>query len=252
MAEQALTKFDKEWLKKNATIGIKGVDRTDIQPPQILLIQKSSNLTDFVDSEGTQPKPGQFFHTGRMKIYEAVDCHIIFAAKNTYMDRRSDPPTQKDQYITFGLLKEGYGLFGMRFKSSAINVLSPLFTAVLAQSTPIFAFNLKIEAKELQNEQGTWHIPAVRVGEVEKDQEVLNKLYKAAIKFDDQTDSYVAEKEDDEGEKPVKQSNDEDDDSKPDPKPGNAGKIKESIDKENKRQEEVDDKDDVNIDDIPF
>jgi hypothetical protein len=239
MAEKSLTKYDKEWLRENLTVGIKGIDKTDIQPPQILLIQKTSNLTEFVDTEGKTPKVGQFFHTGKMKIYDAVDCYFVFAAKKRYFDRREDPPVQKDQYITFGILKESNTMFGMRFRSTAINALSPLFTAVFSQNVPMFAFNIKVESKEIQGDQGTWVVPAVRVGDVETDQELLNKLHKFALKFDERAESYVAEPDEDDKEEVKEVTEGGKDDTA----------SEESSEKEEQKEEE---EEEVNLDDIPF
>ncbi len=187
--------FDEVWANKNAMIGMSGVDPADIRPPQILLMQKSSEQGDFNDPEGHQPKVGQFFHTGKNIIMDSFDCFFVWAAKGKYIDRNKEGNPEKEQYQAIGLMQDDLTMFGYRFRSSALYSLSPLFTAVVAQKKPMFSLCCHVDTKQLSGQKGTWYIPVVHVIGPEKDTARLIELYTAAKQFDREVKPAPAEEE---------------------------------------------------------
>lgn len=185
---RAIEKYDKARLANNAGIGMSKVDPADIRPPRILLMQKSSSLTDFVDHMGKTPKVGQFFHTGKMRIFETIKCNFLFAAKSQYKDTRQSPAIEKDQYQTLAILTEDQSLFAMAFRSSALFALSPVFGVAASEKVPMFSINCEIETKELTGEKGTWLVPVVRILGMEKDAGRLTFLEEFAKQFDAKAD----------------------------------------------------------------
>ena len=180
--------YDKKFLQDVSGLGMRGVDPTDIRPPQILLIQASSNVDDFKTLDGKNPKIGQFFHTGRNEIMDTFECFFLLAAKGEYTDRNKNPPEVREQYRSIGCMADDLKPFMINFRSSAMYALSPLFTAVPSIGTPMFSIKVKMETKELQNSNGKkWRVPVVRVQGVEKDQKVLNDLYNLALGYDQNT-----------------------------------------------------------------
>lgn len=173
-------------LQTMAGMGMSGVDPADIRPPQIILTQKSSDFSLLVDKKGEVAKTGQFFHTGKREIYEEFDCYFLWANKSKYIDRRKEDQPELEQYQVVGVLKEDQSLFGMTLRSSAMNVLSSLFSAAVSQKMPMFVYNCHMETKTLSNDKGEWTIPVCRVGEVERDQGVIDDLYSLTKKFDEQ------------------------------------------------------------------
>lgn len=188
-------------LKTYANVGMSKVDPQDIRPPQIILVQKSSDLSVLQDAEGNTAKVGQFYHTGKKQIRDQFNCHILFAAKGTYVDRRKVLPNGEhpiiDQYKVIGVLND-LSMFGMNFRSTALWALSSLFTASNSQKMPMFAFNLVVESKLLKGEKGDWYVPVVRVGQVEEDPAILKKLLEMAVRFDANADKIVSETEEEE------------------------------------------------------
>ena len=183
-----IQKYDKERLLENAGIGMSKVDPKDIRPPRILLLQKSSSFSDFIDNTGKTAKVGQFFHTGKMKTYETVKCNFLFAAKGKYQDRREDPPKEKEQYQALAVLAEDDTLFAITFRSSALYALSPVFGIASSQRVPMFALNCEIETKKLSGEKGEWLIPVIRVIGVKADERRLAYLEEYAKQFDAKAD----------------------------------------------------------------
>ena len=126
------------------------VDPLDIRPPTVLLVQALSDKTEMVNKNGKEAKDGQFFHTGKKKVWDTFDCYILFASKGTYIDRRKPDEGEKDKYSAIGILKEDIEetpplFFGMSFKVSSLFALSPLFQAVQSQHAPMFSFNVTFE-----------------------------------------------------------------------------------------------------------
>ena len=175
-------------MKPLANIGMSRVDPIDIRPPQILLVQKLSDMTLMVDKNGTQAIPGQYYHTGKQKIWPEFHCHWLFAAKGTYVDKRKPEEGEKPQYQALGVIKDDLTLFGMVFRSSAQYVLSSLFTVAKSQNVPMFVFNVKMETKMLEGEKGSWFVPVCRVGEMVTDSAKFDELYKLAKQFDERAD----------------------------------------------------------------
>jgi len=187
--------FDPEWAAKNMNVGMGGVDPADIRPPQILLIQKSSEQSDFTNQEGTHPTIGQFFHTGKNTIFDEFDCYFVWASKGKYIDRKKAEKPEREQYQAIGLMGDDLSMFGYRFRSSALYGLSPLFTAVVAQKKPMFCLRCHVEAKSLTGEKGTWYIPTLHVLGPETDEGKLAELHTAALQFDRQVKSVPDEEE---------------------------------------------------------
>jgi hypothetical protein len=184
--EKSVVAYDESWAKKNLNVGMAGVDPADIRPPQILLIQKSSELGDFVAQDGENPKIGQFFHTGKNQTLSEFDCYFVFAAKGKFVNRKKDGNPVQDQYSAIGLYADDLSMFGMKFRSNALYALSPLFTAVVAQKKPMFALRVHVDTKELKGDKGTWHIPVVHVIGPETDGVRLMELEMTARRFDRQ------------------------------------------------------------------
>ena len=84
---KALATMTLEKLRVEANLGMKKVDPADIRPPQILLVQKTSDLSQMQPKDGQSPNVGQFYHTGKQEIYDSFDCHILFAAKSKFTNR---------------------------------------------------------------------------------------------------------------------------------------------------------------------
>lgn len=205
-ANQSETGLTATNLQNYAKVGMSKVDPVDIRPPQVILVQKSSDISLLEDKEGNTAKVGQFYHTGKKVISDSFNCYFIFAAKGKYTDRRkfladgTNPVL--DQYQVIGVLKD-MSLFGMNFRSTALYALSSLFTAAQSQNVPMFSFNLKVEAKLIKGEKGDWYVPVVRVGEAEKDNTILKTLIDMAVRLDsnaEKTISSIKEDEEDVGE----------------------------------------------------
>lgn len=177
--------YSDEFLKGVAGMGMQRVDPMDIRPPQVLLIQASSDTSAFNTPSGENPVIGQFFHTGRNEIMDTFECFFLVAAKCQYTDKNKNPPEVRDQYRTIGVMTDDFKPFMMNFRSSAMYALSSLFTAVTSQSRPMFSIKVKIETKELQNNVGKkWKVPVVRIVGPETDQEILDLLYSKALVYD--------------------------------------------------------------------
>ncbi len=185
--ESALVEL--ESLRSMANVGMSHVDKTDIRPPQILLVQKSSNLDEMVDIEGNKPSFGQFFNTGSRQIFDSFDCYVIFAKKGTWIDRRKPENGPQEQYSMIGVMKETNRIFGMLLRASARFSLNNLFSTAIDQHYPMFAFNIHVETKQLENKDGKWVVPVFRIGQLETDSERLSFLIKTAKQFDSQAGS---------------------------------------------------------------
>jgi hypothetical protein len=180
--------FDEDKFNNQRTMGMSNVDPADIRPPQILLIQKSSELNSFVSTEQENPKIGEFFHNGKMEIYKSFECYFIFAAKSTYVDKRKEGRPTREQYKAVAVLAKDMSIFGMLFRSSALYALSPLFTASVAMRRPIYAIKVFVETKTLSGDKGEWTIPVIRVLGPENDPEKLGELEELAQSFDKNAD----------------------------------------------------------------
>ena len=183
-----LVVYGKARLEANVKVGMTKVDPMDIRPPTILLTQKSSDMSQFVDFSGKQAKVGQFFHTGKSKIYNTFKCYFLFAAKSKYIDRRKPDEGEKDQYRALGVLAEDLSLFAMVFRSSSLFTLSPLFGAAASMRRPMFSFLCEIETKKLSGEKGDWFIPVLRIKGPVNDPQKLMMLEEQAKAFDIKAD----------------------------------------------------------------
>jgi len=195
--EKGLTTYNDQWAKENMRLGMSGVDPMDIVPPQVLLVQKSSDVELMQTAQGEQPKLGQFFHTGRNKIMASFEAYFIFAGKGTYVNRRKKGEPVEDQYVCVGYMVEDMSIFGYKFRSSALRSLSPLFTAVVAQNKPMFIFRCTVTSKMLENKDGKWWIPVVRVGEIETNGERIAELEFYAHQYEDKRERKIVEVEED-------------------------------------------------------
>ncbi len=197
-----IQKYGEAELSRDFMIGAGKIDMADIRPPQILLIQKSSDEEAFRDSDGNKPSVGQFFHTGKMLILDSFECYFLFAAKGKYVNKNKPEEGAKDQYRTIGVVAGDLSTFGMVFRSSALYCLSPLFTAFLSQRRPMFSIRVRIETKTLENNKGKWYVPVCRVLGPEGDFEKLKTLSELAKRYDQKAEEIVREdQEEDPGEK---------------------------------------------------
>jgi len=195
--------YNKEYLQSQQGVGMSRVDPKDIRPPEVRLIQKSSDFTSFVDSKGKVPITGQFFHNGRLEIFDTFECYLIFAAKSVYIDKRKPEEGEKEQYRAIGVMADDFSLFGMVFRSSALHTLSPLFTATVAGKRPMYSIKARFETKELQGEKGTWRIPVLRIVGFEEDPKKLKELEEMALRYDLNADKIVEQKEEEETEEQI-------------------------------------------------
>lgn len=193
-----LVPYDTKTLSKLQNIGMSKVDPLDIRPPVIRLVQKSSDVSSFWDTQGNVPKVGQYFHTGRLAIMDTFECYILIAGKSNYIDKRKPEEGEKPQYKAIGAMGDDLSLFGLTFRSSALYGLSPLFSATIALKRPMFSIKLKFETKELEGEKGKWFVPVVRVQGGETDQEKLNTLFQLAKQFEAKVEEVIADKPDEE------------------------------------------------------
>ena len=190
-----LVKYGEAELKKDYMVGLSKVDLLDIRPPQILLIQKSSDLENFVDTKGNKPQLGQFFHTGKFEIMDSFECYFLFASKSKYTSKIKPEEGEKDQYKAIGLMADDLSIFGMIFRSSSLYTLSGLYTACLSQKRPMFSIKVKIETKDLQNDKGKWWIPVLRITDFENDPTKLDILHKHAVRYDSSVKEVLPEEE---------------------------------------------------------
>ena len=190
-----IVKYGETELKKDFMVGLSKIPMTDIRPPQILLIQKSSDLEDFIDNKGNKPELGQFFHTGRNEIMDSFECFFLFAAKGKYVSKIKPEEGEKPQYKSIGVMADDLSTFGMIFRSSALYALSSVFTAAISQRRPMFSLRVKVETKELQNDKGKWWIPVVHITENEPDYEKLSVLSKIAKRYDSTAEEIMPEEE---------------------------------------------------------
>jgi len=190
-APKALAVYGKDRLEQNARVGMKGVDPMDIRPPQILLAQALSDFDQLTDQDGKQAKIGQFFHTGKLKIYNSFECYFLFAAKSKYINRRKPEKGELDQYKVLGVMVDGLSLFAMTFRSSSLYTLSPLFGMATSRKRPMYSFVCEIKTKMLSGEKGDWFIPVLRIKSPEKNPEKLVLLEEQARKFDLRTEEFT-------------------------------------------------------------
>lgn len=174
-------------LKEIENMGMSKVDPADIRPPQIILVQKSSDFELLQDKNGKKPEVGDYFHTGKREIYKDFQCHFLFASKSTYIDRRKEDQPEKDQYTALGAMKD-LSLFAMWFRGTAVYALSSLFTASQANHAPMFAFEVTMETKKLEGDKGSWYVPVCRVGQIVQDMVMFDELYTLAKRFDNKPD----------------------------------------------------------------
>jgi hypothetical protein len=198
--KQGIVKYGEAELKRDFMVGLSKVPLEDIRPPQILLIQKSSDLKDFVDKNGESPKVGQFFHTGRNEIMDSFECFFLYVAKSKYVSKVKPEEGEKDQFKAVGVMADDLSTFGFIFRSSALYALSPLFTSALSQRRPMFSLPVKVETKELSNDKGSWFIPVVRITGEEADYGKLQVLCTMAKRYDSTVQDIMPEDEEKEPE----------------------------------------------------
>lgn len=182
-------------LRKMANVGMSYVDKGDIRPSQILLVQKSSNLDEMVDLNGNKPSFGQMFDTGSREIMNTFDCYVVFAKKGTWLDKRHPERGNQDQYSMICTLKDGLSIRGMLLRGSARFALNNLFSTAIDQKYPMFVFNIHVETKKLSNNDGEWVVPVFRVGQLETNPAVLGGLMKIAKQFDSKAEEVTLDEE---------------------------------------------------------
>lgn len=185
--------YTPKYLHDHAKVGMSSVDPADIRPPQIILAQKSSTLDDFQTTDGVPVKIGQFYHTGKLEALNEFLCVFLWAGKSRYTDRRREGQPERDQYKAIGVTLDDLSPFGMTFRSSSLYALSSLFSAVAGQKRPMYSIAVKMEIKELSNQEGTWWVPVVRVQEPIQDEKMLAELEKMAQMFDLKSEQIIAD-----------------------------------------------------------
>ena len=173
-------------LNEIAGLGMRRVDPLDIRPPQILLVQKTSDFELMETKDGKKPKVGQFFHTAKKEIYDTFECYFLWAAKLDVKNKFVEGNPLISIYRAIGAM-EDMSTFAMTFRSSALFALSSLFSAVLGQHAPMFCFKCTLENKLIEGTKGSWYVPVVRVGEIVTEPKIFNELYAMAKKLDSQT-----------------------------------------------------------------
>lgn len=178
-----IIKYNDEYFKKIYNIGLK-IEKSDIKPPTIILIQKSSDTSKMTTAEGEVPKPGEYFHTGRLEIMKEFNCHFIFVAKSFYHDKRKPEGEPKPQFKAIGVMADDFSVFGMTFKGTYLYTLSSLFTAVTSQEKPMFLFKCRMEAKQISGAKGDWFVPVLRLEGIEEDENKIKILEEIAKTYD--------------------------------------------------------------------
>jgi len=173
-----------DYYKSTQNLGMKGIPREDIRPPALLLVNAMSNKAEMKDAEGKMPQEGQYYHTGLQKIYDAVDCHIIWANKVMKIDKRKPQDGKIPHYQVVGYISEVNAIFGMTLKRSSLYALSKLLTTCIAQQRAMFTFRVRLTAKLLTNKDGSWYVQAIDELADETNMGVLYNLQKEAEKYD--------------------------------------------------------------------
>lgn len=179
-----IVKFGENQLKEEQGVGMRNIDPLDIRPPSILLVQGLSDVSLMLDKNGSAPKIGQYFHSGRLEIFDNFECYFLYAAKSSYIDRRHPEEGEKYQYKAIGAMADDLSTFAMTFKGSAVYTMSTLFTASVGLKRPMYSIKIKMETKELQNEKGTWKIPVIRLVKEDADFLKYEKLSQMAKAID--------------------------------------------------------------------
>jgi len=179
-----IVKYDSERFLKYQSLGMKKVDPQDIRPPTVILMNTNSNVKNFVDQEGNNPKPGEFFHNGTLRILPEFECYFVWAGKGKFVDKRSPEKGEQDVYRAIGVMADDFSIFGMRFKVSSLYTLSPLFTAVTANKRGMYSIKCKMKSKYLSGKKGDWYIPTLSIVGFETDPEKLEALEKIALNYD--------------------------------------------------------------------
>jgi len=182
--EAALVKYDAERLRRNQGVGMKGVDPKDIRPPTILLMNPLSKVESFVDKDGNNPKAGEFFHNGTLRILPEFECYFIWAGKGEFRDKRFPEKGVQQMYRAIGMMVDDFSIFGMSFKVSSLYTLSPLFTAVSANKRGMYSIKCKIQSKFISGKKGDWFIPTLSVVGFEEDPARLVILERMALNYD--------------------------------------------------------------------
>ena len=180
MNKKEIKKYDESRLQDNMSLGMAGVDKADIRPPTVLLIQAISKKEDFVDAEGKSPKVGQFFHNGTLRILTEFECYFIWAARGQIANKRKPEQGPIDVYRAIGIMADDFSVFGMVFKSSSLYALGSLFTAVSAKKRGMYSIKCKVSAKYISGEKGEWYVPVVKVAAFEDEAGKLSTLEEMA------------------------------------------------------------------------
>lgn len=178
-----IIKYNDEYFKKIYTTGLK-IEKSDIKPPTIILIQKSSDTSKMTTAEGNVPKPGEYFHTGRLEVMKEFNCYFIFVAKSFYSDKRKPEEEPKPQFKAIGVMADDFSVFGMTFKGTYLYTLSSLFTAVTSQEKPMFLFKCRMETKQISGAKGDWYVPVLRMEGIEEDENKIKILEEIAKTYD--------------------------------------------------------------------
>jgi hypothetical protein len=183
MSPKNIEKYDASRLQNNMSLGMEGVDKADIRPPTVLLIQAISKKADFMDAEGKNPKEGQFFHNGTLKILDSFECYFVWAAKGQIENKREPEEGPLRVYRAIGVMADDFSVFGMIFKSSSLYALTPLFTAVSAKKRGMYTIRCKVEAKFIKGQKNEWYVPTVKVAAFEDEAGKLIALEALATQY---------------------------------------------------------------------
>jgi len=170
-------------IKSMAGVGMSQVDPKDIRPPRVLLVQNIKDKTDLKDKSGKECPDGHFFSDGNNEIFDKMPCYFLYAEKGTHINKKHPEYGDLDKYDVIGMKEDGQ-LFTITFKNTSRNAMSKLFTATKVNGYPMFAFKCSLEAKLISDDEKSWYVAVVRVGELETDGEILGKAMELAKEFD--------------------------------------------------------------------
>jgi hypothetical protein len=186
--ETGIVAANMELLKKNATLGISGVDPSDVMPAEMKLAHGSSRLDQMTTDQGAQVRVGQFFYRGDRTIHETVKGYILCMAKvrAPFPDRKTGEYGRV--YRMIGVLEDMKSPFTIYFKGAAIPSVKSLLSHVFSQRRGVYSFKVEIVAEPKQTtidgQIVNYLAPAIKILENVEDQKVLRMLEVGVGKYE--------------------------------------------------------------------